>query len=106
MAVYPETLDDMLSVWNEGDTAQVSAHLDQALSEQVRFVDAANSIAGIDGFAEMICGYRGKLRQSFVCGLVKLTHTTISIDPLGRSTMTGNSCCPDLMSWRRTRVTK
>ena len=50
MSTYPKSLDHMLAAWNEPDPSKVRAHLDLALSPNIRFVDPTIDVTGIDGF--------------------------------------------------------
>ena len=49
-AEIPESLEHMLAAWNEPDPSHVRAHLDRALSPDVRFVDPSIDLTGIDAF--------------------------------------------------------
>lgn len=50
MSKHPDSLNHMLAAWNELDASKVRAHLDKALSPDVRFVDPSIDVTGIDGF--------------------------------------------------------
>jgi hypothetical protein len=50
MSDHPASLDHMLAAWNEPDPTRVRAHLEQALSPGIRFVDPSIDVTGIDGF--------------------------------------------------------
>ncbi|MEM8547692.1 MAG: hypothetical protein AAGF46_05955 [Pseudomonadota bacterium] len=50
MSDVPESLEHMLAAWNERTPSRVRAHLNQALSPEVRFVDPSIDVIGIDGF--------------------------------------------------------
>lgn len=54
MANYPEVLEHMLAAWNETDSSKVRAHLDKALSQNVRFVDPTIDLKGIDAFEQNV----------------------------------------------------
>lgn len=60
MSEYPETMDHMLAAWNERSIENVRSHLERALSGDVRFVDPANEITGLDAFEKMVCEFRRK----------------------------------------------
>ena len=50
MTDVPDSLDQMLAAWNETDPGEVRAHLDRALTPQVRFVDPSVDIVGVEAF--------------------------------------------------------
>ena len=55
---YPRSFDHMLAAWNEIDTGKIRAHLDQALSPAVHFVDPSIETRGIDEFEENVRDFR------------------------------------------------
>ena len=48
MSDYPETMDHMLAAWNEPEFQNVRSHLERAMTDNIRFVDPANDIVGLD----------------------------------------------------------
>lgn len=54
MNTYPESFDHMLAAWNETEASKIRSHLDQALNEEVHFVDPTIDILGIDAFEKMV----------------------------------------------------
>ena len=56
----PRSFDHMLAAWNETDTGKIRAHLDQALSPDVHFVDPSIETRGIDEFEENVRDFRTK----------------------------------------------
>ena len=50
MPNYLESFDHMLAAWNESDPTLVRGHLQQALTQDVRFVDPSIDVTGINGF--------------------------------------------------------
>ncbi len=54
----PVVLERMLAMWNERDPDQVRGYVDSVLSEDVIFIDPANSITGRDAFEEMVKEFR------------------------------------------------
>lgn len=61
MTNYPASFDHMLAAWNEADASRVRAHLEQALSPRVRFVDPSIDVTGLDGFAANVHDVQAKL---------------------------------------------
>ena len=61
MGDYPRSFDHMLAAWNELDTGEIRAHLDQALSPDVYFVDPSIETRGIDEFEANVRDFRAKL---------------------------------------------
>ncbi len=60
MGDYPRSFDHMLAAWNELDTGKIRAHLDQALSPDVYFVDPSIETRGIDEFEANVRDFRAK----------------------------------------------
>ena len=50
MSAVPASLEAMLAAWNEAEADKVRAHLDEALAENVRFIDPSIALEGIDAF--------------------------------------------------------
>lgn len=61
MPTYPKCFDHMLAAWNEPDPTLVRAHLEQALTRTVRFVDPSIDVTGIDGFEANVHEVKSKL---------------------------------------------
>lgn len=66
MADHPETFDHMLAAWNEHDPERIRAHLERALSPEVRFVDPSIVTCGIDEFEANVREFRTRLPDA-VC---------------------------------------
>ena len=47
---YPNSLDHMLSAWNEPDPSMVRSHLERALAPGVEFIDPSIETHGLDEF--------------------------------------------------------
>lgn len=58
MAATPEVLEHMMAMWNETDLTKIPAHVDAVFSEDVVFIDPANSIVGRDAFVAMVKEFR------------------------------------------------
>ncbi len=67
MADYPEALNHMLAAWNEPDSTQVRAHLEKALSADVRFVDPTIDVSGIDGFEANVHEVQAQIPGAVYC---------------------------------------
>lgn len=53
-ADYPAALDGMLAAWNEKDPGKVRAHLEEAVAQDVHFVDPSIDLHGIDAFEQNV----------------------------------------------------
>ncbi len=76
----PVVLDRMLAMWNERDPDQVRGYVDSVLSEDVIFIDPANSITGRDAFEEMVKKFRAGAPEA-VCQ----RSSGVRKDVIGRS---------------------
>ena len=68
MAQTPESMQHMLSAWNETDLDQIRKHIDKALSDDVIFADPKNFIEGKDSFERMVKEFRAEYPKA-VCAL-------------------------------------
>ncbi|GFH37277.1 nuclear transport factor 2 family protein [Streptomyces pacificus] len=57
----PEAFTHYLAAWNEQDLDRIRGHLDLAASEDVLFVDPANTTVGLDQLENMIRDARAKM---------------------------------------------
>ena len=60
MSETPKSLERMLEAWNERDPAKIRPHLDDALADDVIFIDPTHSIVGLDDFEAMVREFRGQ----------------------------------------------
>jgi hypothetical protein len=66
MNQYPSSLDAMFAAWNERDVSRVRAHLMQALSPDVEFIDPTIITRGIDEFEQNVREFRTKYPEAEV----------------------------------------
>jgi SnoaL-like domain len=66
MTRTPEILERMLATWNETDLARIPDHVRAVFSEDVVFIDPANSILGHESFISMVREFRTKFPDA-VC---------------------------------------
>jgi SnoaL-like domain len=66
MNQYPTSLDTMFAAWNERDFSKVRAHLVQALSADVEFIDPTIVTRGIDAFEQNVREFRTKYPEADV----------------------------------------
>lgn len=57
---HPESFDHMLAAWNERDPSLIRAHLDQALAEDIEFIDPTIVTRGIAEFEQNVRRFRLK----------------------------------------------
>ena len=69
MPETPKPLDRMLAMWNEHDLSKVRGVIDEIFSEDVIFIDPANSIVGREAFEKMVREFRTRF-PSAVCSNV------------------------------------
>ena len=60
MAEVPKVLERMLTMWNERDLDKVRGYIDEIFSDDVIFIDPANSIVGHDAFEKMVREFRAR----------------------------------------------
>jgi len=58
MAEVPKVLEAMMLMWNERDLEKVRGLIEEIFSEDVIFIDPANSIVGHDAFEKMVREFR------------------------------------------------
>ena len=58
---YPQSLDQMLAIWNSSDTDQINHLAEQALETNLQFVDPNYNIIGRDAFIEMVHAVHKKI---------------------------------------------
>ena len=66
MSEIPKSLVRMLEAWNERDPEKVRAHLDNALADDVVFIDPSHSIVGLEAFEKMVREFRAQFPEA-VC---------------------------------------
>lgn len=66
MSEKPRALERMLEMWNEHDLGKVRAYIEEIFSEDVIFIDPANSIVGHEAFEKMVREFRTGLPDA-VC---------------------------------------
>ena len=54
MIKTPQSMDVMLTAWNEKNPEKIRAHLKQALAPNIIFTDPDNFVEGIDQFEAMV----------------------------------------------------
>jgi hypothetical protein len=60
MAMYPDSLDRMLAVWNERDLTRVRAQLEAALAPEIVFIDPTIVTTGLYEFEANVRAFRTK----------------------------------------------
>ena len=66
MSEIPGALERMLAMWNERNPSKIRGYIDEIFSEDVIFIDPANSIVGRDAFEKMVREFRTRLPDA-VC---------------------------------------
>jgi hypothetical protein len=66
MSETPKALVRMLDAWNERDPEKIRSHLDDALADEVIFIDPTHSIVGLDQFEAMVREFRSQFPDA-VC---------------------------------------
>ncbi|MFM7330574.1 MAG: nuclear transport factor 2 family protein [Brachymonas sp.] len=64
MSSYPPSFGAMFAAWNERDMSKVRAHLEQALSPEVEFIDPTIITRGIDAFEQSVREFRTKYPEA------------------------------------------
>jgi len=64
MSEAPKVLERMMAMWNERELETVRGYIEEIFSEEVIFIDPANSIVGHDAFEAMVREFRARFPEA------------------------------------------